>query len=306
VEGSDASGYGQQSDKAQEVTPQSEGFNSPHVNPKYDQTAQKPTEEDEYGLGSEPEEEEEYTHDEEGMPQNDIAYKSVEIEEGIMKSELFGLRSVVWEIEEQVSNMYDFGLVQLDCTKYKERLLKHCSKLIDQLEDYVRTDFLTRMKSIVLERNQVSGKLEEDSNSIDDVIMLLDYIEELKNDDSKIEDIRVMIEALNVRMEYTERLEIIFENGEYLEFLHLRNWPKTFRDYIERRKLELLSKKDNLFEAMSEDIAKIFNQIKMFQEQLGDVLKRGLNKADLEKEAEQWAKVAKKAKQRQRGGPTSA
>ena len=33
-----------------------------------------------------------------------MAYKSVEIEEGIMRTELFGLRSIIWEVQEQVSN----------------------------------------------------------------------------------------------------------------------------------------------------------------------------------------------------------
>ena len=194
-----------------------------------------------------------------------MAYKSVEIEETIMKNELWGLRAAVWEIEEQVSNIYDFGLVQLDSTSYKQRLLAHCTELIDQLEDRVRADFLTRMKNIMTVRNEVSSKLEEEANSIDDVIMLLDYIDELKNDTSKIEDVQVMIEGLTERMEYTERLEIMFKNGEFLEFLHLRNWPIAFRRYIEDRKAELLARKDSLFEAMSEEIAQIFKDIKSFQ-----------------------------------------
>ena len=84
-------------------------------------------------------------------------------------------------------------------------------------------------------------------------------------------------------MEHTERLEIIFRNGEFLDFLHLRNWPAMFRVYIEDRKRELLSKKDSLFEAMGDEIAKIFRDIKSFKGQLDYVLARGLSKADLEK-----------------------
>ena len=107
-------------------------------------------------------------------------------------------------------------------------------------------------------------------------------------------------------MEHTERLEIIFRNGEFLDFLHLRNWPTMFRVYIEDRKQELLSKKDSLFEAMGDEIAKIFRDIKSFKGQLDYVLARGLSKADLEKEAEAWAKQAKRqAKSRSKGAPAS-
>ena len=256
------------------------------------------TEEDELAPASDADDAEGELSRDDDLPTNDMAYKSVEIEESIMKTELAGLRAAVWEIEEQVSNIYDFGLVQLDCTAYKARLLQHCKELIDALEDHVRSDFLARMKGILAERNGVSSKLEEDANNIDDVITLLDYIEELKNDASKIEDIRVKIDVLNERMEYTERLEIIFRNGEFLDFLHLRNWPSMFRGYIEERKLQLLSKKDSLFEAMSDEIVEIFEKIRSFQAQLAEVLGRGLSKADLEKEAEAWAKLAKRQKTR--------
>ena len=39
-----------------------------------------------------------------------------------------------------------------------------------------------------------------EAESIDDVIMLLDYIESLKTENNKIEEIGVMIDALNLKM----------------------------------------------------------------------------------------------------------
>mmetsp|Transcript_42651 Transcript_42651/g.65424 ORF Transcript_42651/g.65424 Transcript_42651/m.65424 type:complete len:82 (+) Transcript_42651:667-912(+) len=81
--------------------------------------------------------------------------------------------------------------------------------------------------------------------------MLLDYIESLKTQGNKIGDIEVMIEELVRKMDYMERVEIISPGEQYTEYLHIRNWPRTFRHYIDVRKEELLSKKDNLYQEMS-------------------------------------------------------
>ena len=63
---------------------------------------------------------------------------------------------------------------------------------------------------------------------IDEVILLLDYIDSLKQDESKIEEINSMIDRLTMKMDYIEKLEVLFKDDMYLDFLHLRNWPRTF------------------------------------------------------------------------------
>ena len=55
-----------------------------------------------------------------------MAFKSVEIDDGLMKDELSQHRNLYWRILETVDDEYDFGMVHLDCTKFKERILKHC------------------------------------------------------------------------------------------------------------------------------------------------------------------------------------
>jgi len=149
------------------------------------------------------------------------------------------------------------------------------------------------MGLIERERDRVRGELDSDADCIDAVVLLLDYIESLKSDDNRIEEIQGLIDTLQGKMQYIERLEIMFKDGQYLEFLHLRNWPKTFREYIERRKLELLSRKDSLSEAMQAEIGEIFNQIGSFKQALLEVLSEGLVPANHEKEAQTLAVLRK-------------
>jgi hypothetical protein len=65
-----------------------------------------------------------------------------------MKEELFFLRDLIWKVLENIHNQYDFGMVYLDCVKFKERILTHIKELIDHLETYIRSDFTNKQRTI--------------------------------------------------------------------------------------------------------------------------------------------------------------
>jgi hypothetical protein len=44
----------------------------------------------------------------------------VEIDEGIMRGELNYLRNLTWKIQDDIRNEYDFGMILLDCRKFKK------------------------------------------------------------------------------------------------------------------------------------------------------------------------------------------
>ena len=210
-----------------------------------------------------------------------MAYKSVEIDDNLMREELFFLRALVWKVLEAVDNQYDFGLVYLDCTAFKNRITTHIRDLVEHLENYVRIDFTNKQKGIWSDIISVRGKLDMEVESIDDVIMLLDYIESLKKQDNTIAEISQKIDELAIRMDYIESVQIIFPDVQYAEFLEIRNWPRTFRQYIEDRKAELLAKKDDLYQEMSKEIEEVFEKIKGFKDVIMEVLEQGLVEKEL-------------------------
>lgn len=73
-----------------------------------------------------------------------MAYKSVEIDDGLLRDELFNLRALIWKILENIHNQYDYGIVYLDCVAFKDRIVGHIRFLIDHLESYVRLDFTNK------------------------------------------------------------------------------------------------------------------------------------------------------------------
>jgi hypothetical protein len=60
-------------------------------------------------------EEEGEDKDDEEDGSNNLAYKSQDINDDLMRKELFTLRDKVWEVSGKVHNQYDFGMVYLDC-----------------------------------------------------------------------------------------------------------------------------------------------------------------------------------------------
>lgn len=104
-----------------------------------------------------------------------------------------------------------------------------------------------KMEKIIHEIKVVRNKLEEEAESIDEVMMLLDYIEIVKRPESKIDELTSSIRNLKQKMDYILELEITFEGHEFQTYLALLHWPVEFRAWIEKRKLSLLSAKENLF-----------------------------------------------------------
>jgi len=133
----------------------------------------------------------------------------------------------------------------------------------------------------------VKGKLDMEVNSIDEVITLLDYIDSLKRQDNKIADISLMIDELAVRMGYIESVYIRFPDEQYSEFLTMRNWPRTFMQYIEERKAELLAQKDELYKEMRREIEEVFERVKEFRQTIEEALEQGLVEKELTYDAEE-------------------
>jgi hypothetical protein len=75
-----------------------------------------------------------------------------------------------------------------------------------------------------------------------------------------------MILDLVKRMDYIESVKIKFPDAQYAEFLNIRNWPKTFKLYIDDRKKELLDQKEDLYKEMSKEIEDVFEKIKGFKD----------------------------------------
>jgi len=65
----------------------------------------------------------------------------------------------------------------------------------------VRHEFNEKMKNVNGEISALKGRLDENVSSIDDVIALLNYIDTLKKQDNKVEEIADYIDIMTKNME---------------------------------------------------------------------------------------------------------
>ena len=213
-----------------------------------------------------------------GFQSNNMAFKSVEIDQGLMRDSLFRIRAHKWETLEAISNEYDYGLLRIDCSPLKADVVEHCEALAATLEKYIKSEFLEKMKNIKGEINMVTGRLHEKAESIDEVMSLLDYIDTLKRTDNKVADIQEYIDGMAVQMRYIDSLKVALDDEDYAAFLTIRNWPRSFEKFIQQRKAELQSQKDKLIAEMKEETNMVFEQVLKFKLEIKEVLQVGIVK----------------------------
>jgi hypothetical protein len=195
-------------------------------------------------------------------PGAETLLRSLDIDREIFREELFSLRDQYWEIQEDILNTYDFGLLLMECGPIKDKITKHIKKLIGQLENYQVKDFLVRMLSIQKEIKLVTQKIEDSpAESIDEVMMLLDYIEVVRRPESKVDEISGSIWAMKAKMDFMLEMEIMLDAEAFKGYLDLVSWPMTFRRYLDRRRFDLLSAKEKLFALMASEKAIVYDKI---------------------------------------------
>jgi hypothetical protein len=60
----------------------------------------------------------------------------MEIEKSLFLEELFFLRAQYWELLENISPSYDYGLFFLECTPLRDKIAKHVRGLVNTLEGF--------------------------------------------------------------------------------------------------------------------------------------------------------------------------
>jgi len=177
-------------------------------------------------------------------------------------------------------------LLLFDCSPFSEFVLTHCAALEREIVNYLQSEFAEKMRSVNFEIGNLSGRLKEQVTSIDDVVALLDYIDSIKKQDNKIEEIADFIEIMTRQMAYIDTLRVIMPEQVKIDFLHMRNWPRTFDTWVKKRKEELLIQKAGLIVAMNTQTDEVFAEVEEFKNLIQDIMRRGLRKVNVDERNE--------------------
>ena len=121
------------------------------------------------------------------------------------------------------------------------------------------------------------GKLNVKVESIDDAVYMLDFIELIRQPENKIEEIEAEIRNMRIIKEFLDANDIMVESKSFMNYLHLLNWPRSFKHWCDVKKHELQNLKELLYSEMVEEKKVINQKIERFKEQIANFKGIGLS-----------------------------
>lgn len=67
-------------------------------------------------------------------------YRNIDITNEVYIDEFKNLRGAYWKVQTKTDKIYDFGLIEMDCSLFLKHIVKHLDKLITYLVQYLRND----------------------------------------------------------------------------------------------------------------------------------------------------------------------
>lgn len=87
---------------------------------------------------------------------------------------------------------------------------------------------------------------------------------------------------LKERMEFLLDIQVMLQSHDFDNYLELRNWPRSFRHWLNERKIELQSAKSDLFSEMGKERQEVLDKIDYFKRTITALKGQGLIKENEE------------------------
>jgi hypothetical protein len=114
--------------------------------------------------------------------------------------------------------------------------------------------------------DMVEKRINEKVSTIDDVIMLLEFIESIQRAEDLLEDLENQLEELKVRKNFIDDLYLKLPNADYERYLQLFYFPSKLRMLLVKRKFSLESERETLSSQMQEEKDRVLKAIIGYRE----------------------------------------
>lgn len=169
-------------------------------------------------------------------------------------------------------------MVVLDCEAFRTLVTKHIERLLKSLERHILDDFLRRMNTLSSQYELVEKKATDRASTIDDVILLIEFIENIQKPDELLDELETMMEELKLRKAFIDDLRLKLESGDFEKYLHLFSYPSKLRLLLIRRKFSLENEREVLSAQMAQEKDRVLKSIIIFREYFEYFKKVGLYK----------------------------
>lgn len=168
---------------------------------------------------------------------------------------------------------------------FLNEVIKHLDKLILHLINHLRNDFTGRINHILAQYQNIQEKVSGEVNSIDEVIYLIEFIDNIKKPEQKLEELNSKLETAKQRKEFIDELYIKLNEEDFLKYLNLLTYPKNLLKFLDNKRSELENERSRLSKMMDQDRKKIKLMIIELKKELDDFKTQGMyfrNKKELE------------------------
>jgi|LauGreDrversion4_2_1035121.scaffolds.fasta_scaffold18480_2 hypothetical protein len=155
---------------------------------------------------------------------------------------------------------------------------KHLEKLLNSLEKHILDEFLVKMNTLYNQYDMVEKRATDRAATIDDVILLIEFIENIQKPDELLDDLEHQMEELKTRKNFIDDLYLRLIDSDYEKYLKLFSFPSRLKILLVKRKFSLESEKDVLSAQMAEEKERVLKAIIHYRECFEYFKKVGLYK----------------------------
>ena len=153
----------------------------------------------------------------------------------------------------EIREEYDFGLILLDCSEFKENTLNNVRVLIEQLEEHIRSEFVIDLKELHGHNQIMWNKVTQRFDDVDEIIEQIDYISSVKNDEI-FEEISDKVLQLSKRFNFLSILQISLPEQEFDDYIGLFLFPHNARKAIDQKSWELREEANRISDLIIKDV----------------------------------------------------
>lgn len=100
-----------------------------------------------------------------------------------------------------------------------------------------------------------------DVSSIDEVIYLIEFIDNIKKPEQKLEELHSKLELAKGRKDFIDDLFIYLNEEDFAKYLDLLTYPKKLLKFLDKRRSELEASTTKLRKMMDDEIREINSTI---------------------------------------------
>lgn len=200
----------------------------------------------------------------------------VELSEESHREKLQELNDSFWDLQLELANTYDFGLILLDVEPVKQQLVGKIDALRTQLSATLTSRFVAKMDGIYQQFWQMEDRVNAFHETIDEIIAQIDYVGALFQDGGVIDDLALQVESLTAEKDFLDSLRLRLQPDEFLRYLRMHTYPVDLKRDIAQKEGRVEEERARINKMLQDDVGNVAQMIEDCRAALQEFEQKGL------------------------------